>query len=51
MGQWPGWQLTLLKVTLSAADHKNDLEVRAPRHPHWGHHRCLVMGCVVWAAL
>lgn len=51
MGQWPGWLLTLLKVALSAADHKNDLEVCAPRHTHSGHHWCLVMGGVVWAAL
>lgn len=29
MGQWPGWLLSLLKVALPAADHKNDLEVLA----------------------
>lgn len=34
MGRWPGWLLSLLKVALPAADHKNDLEVLAPHHPH-----------------
>lgn len=34
MGQWPRWLLSLLKVALPAADHKNDLEVLAPCHLH-----------------
>lgn len=27
MGQWPRWLLSLLKVALSAADHKNEHDV------------------------